>query len=175
MADQRAARVLESVARIQARWGEGALRPLRDLSQVDAIATGFPALDAALGIGGIPRGQLTALGGIPTSGATTLAYRIIASAQGRRDHAIYMDVDGRFDPEYAALCGVHLKRLLLLHPPDTDNGLAAAQDLLLNESLNALVLDGVFSDDGLRRLLTPLHGSRCALISSRETRRVKAS
>jgi RecA/RadA recombinase len=164
MAEQGAARIQESVARIQARWGEQALRPLRDLSGIEAIPTGFPALDAALRIGGVPRGQLTVLGGIPTSGATTLTYHIIASAQGTRDHAIYIDVDGRFDPEYASLCGVELKRLLLLHPPDASHGLAAAQDLLLNESLNVLVLDGAFSADGLRPLLAPLHGSRCALL-----------
>jgi RecA/RadA recombinase len=164
MAEQGASRIQESMARIQQRWGEQALRPLRELSQVDAIPTGYPALDAALQIGGIPRGQLTTLSGIPTSGATTLTYRIIASAQGARDHTIYIDINGRFDPEYASLCGVELKRLLLLHPPDAHHGLAAAQDLLLNESLNVLVLDGVFPAEGLRPLLTPLHGSRCALL-----------
>ena len=114
-----------TVAAIQQRWGTQALRrwgeaPAYRQGQaaraVEAphIPTGFPALDQALGIGGIPRGRITEMMGAPTSGMATLALKVIASAQSRRDMAAYVDLGYTFDPDYAARCGVTPDKLLLV-------------------------------------------------------------
>ncbi len=114
----RQAALQQLIATVQRRWGTRALRRLgEDMPRaVAALPTGFAALDAALGIGGLPRSQLTELLGTPTSGAITLALTMLARAQAAGDLAGYVDLSRTFDAEIAALLGVDLAALLLVRP-----------------------------------------------------------
>src|SRR4030066_2152295 len=98
-----------AISQIIKKHGEGAVMKLGELSlrqAVEAIPTGSPALDIALGIGGIPRGRVTEIFGAESSGKTTLALHIIAQAQKMGGKAVYIDAEHAFSSEYAASCGV---------------------------------------------------------------------
>src|SRR6266545_3627324 len=115
--------VLQSlIASLRQRWGKRAARLSSDVEEIRVIQTGFAALDAALVIGGLPRGRLSELLGTPTSGATTIALRLIARAQKQGDLAGYIDLSRTFDAEYAAAGGVDLAPLP--YSPDMVRALA---------------------------------------------------
>jgi recombination protein RecA len=166
-----------TVIAIQKRWGAKALRRgEQPLTQIPHISTSFPALDKILvGIGGIPRGRLTEILGAPTSGMTTLALKIIAQAQTKKDTAAYIDLGGTFDPDYAARCEVNLARLLLVRPGSGVEALEIAQHLIASKGVGVLVFDAVSHllthSNGaqtlslaLRQLPSVLSNSPCALI-----------
>jgi recombination protein RecA len=96
------------------RWGQRALRIFGQptTESLAVLPTGFAELDTALGIGGLPRGRMSELLSMPTSGKTTFALRTLAQAQALGDRAGYVDLPAIFDPEYAAWCGVDLADLL---------------------------------------------------------------
>ena len=89
---------------INKKFGQGAIMKLGDSSimDVDIIPTGSLALDAALGIGGVPRGRIIEIYGPESSGKTTLALQIVAEAQGQGGVAAYIDAEHALDPVYAA-------------------------------------------------------------------------
>lgn len=175
-----------AVTEVQRKWGPKALRKLETstpAAEVPRIPTGFPALDQALGIGGIPRGRITEILGAPTSGMTTLALQVIAQAQAAGDTAIYVDLGYTFDPDYAACCGVNPAHLLLVRPRTAGEALEMVEALVASHGTGVLVFDSVAHlqtarpgslarEPGdaqampgvLRRLLGPLAGSPCALI-----------
>ncbi len=127
---------------LQQRFGANAVGVLGDrVREVDLIPTGFAALDAALGQGGIRRGQLSALVGTPTSGATTLALKLLATAQGRYEVAVYLDVPGTFDAEIAVEYGVALDRLLVVQPTDDARALDLIYELVKSGRAALIVLD----------------------------------
>ena len=158
---------------LKARWGEAALRlPGSGAEQtaVASVSTGFPALDRALGIGGVPRGHLTLLQGVPTSGAGTLALKIAASPTGAGEPVAYIDLAGTFDADYAARCGVDLERLVVVQIA----ALSDALDILpvLFPAVGDIILDPALPPDipspdrfTMRRLLALLHRSPCALVA----------
>src|SRR5258708_4681523 len=97
------------ISGIQQRWGPDILRVFGKpdaATEVPHIATGFAALDRALGIGGVPRGHITEILGAPTSGMSTLAFRIVANAHAAGDMAVYVDPGKTFDADYAVRCGI---------------------------------------------------------------------
>lgn len=167
-----------TVAAVQRRWGPKALRRLgasATTAEIPHIPTGFPALDKALGIVGVPRGQVTEILAAPTSGMTTLALRTIASAQAGGDTAAYVDLGCTFDPDYAARCGVNPASLLLVRPHTGGEALEIAHALIASGGTGVLVFDSVSHLLGepygaqamsaaLRRLTGTLAGSPCALI-----------
>ena len=173
VASDKTRRIEETARAIQERWGITALRKLDAVpspEDVSCISTQYAALDRTLGIGGIPRGRITEIAGRPTSGMGTLALRIIASAQAGGDMGVYMDCVRTFDPEYAALCGVRLDRLLICRPKDHELGLNIAFDLIGSGGVGVLVFDlgaealrGVASN-AISRLLPVLAQSPCAFI-----------
>jgi recombination protein RecA len=156
--------------------GEKAVIFLKTLSgsdESDSIKTGFEALDAALGGGGIPHGRITELVGAPTSGMTTLAHKIAASAQTTDGAAAYIDLGGKLDPDYALRCGVSLDRLLIIRPKNAEQALEVARDLLKEGKLGVITLDMVVYGSSeripslgtaLRRFTEPLVKSRCAVL-----------
>jgi hypothetical protein len=151
---------------LQSRWGVGAVRRLSDLPREphQGLHTGFSALDTLLGKRGIPRGQVTELMGRLTSGMTTLAYCTMAC---QPDYAIYIDLDGTFDPEYAVRCGVRLDRFFLARTDTEGQALDIARDLLTSRGVGLIVMDvGEMQLDltRLQRLRSVLSHSGCAVL-----------
>jgi recombination protein RecA len=96
-----------------------------------------------LDIGGLPKGKITELVGLATSGKTTLALKFLVQAQGGRQQVGYIDQARYFDPDYAHRCGLDLSRLLVGSPCDVTETLSMVEALVSNGGLAALVLDTV--------------------------------
>src|SRR5436190_14398405 len=105
------------------------------------VRTGFPALDAIVGPGGLPRSASVALRGAPSSGATTLALRLVAEAQADGAIVAWLDLARALDPVEAAARGVRLDWLVVLTPDTLDEGLSIAGMLLAARSVDVLVID----------------------------------
>ena len=105
------------------------------------VRTGFPALDAIVGPGGLPRSASVALRGAPSSGATTLALRLVAEAQADGAIVAWLDLARALDPVEAAARGVRLDWLVVLTPETLDEGLSIAGMLLAGRSVDVLVID----------------------------------
>ena len=106
-----------------------------------AIPTGFRALDAILGLGGLPRAATTALHGNGTSGKTTLALQAAAQAQAAGGIVAYLDLARSLDPVEAAARGVRLEWLVVLTPPSLEEALAMSAMLLQDRTVDLLLLD----------------------------------
>jgi recombination protein RecA len=105
------------------------------------IGTGFAALDAILGPGGVPRDAAVALCGEPSSGRTTLALRLVAEAQAGGAIAAWVDLARSLDPVEAVARGVRLEWLVVVQPASPDEGIAMAGSLLAGRSVDVLVID----------------------------------
>src|SRR3954447_13089968 len=105
------------------------------------VRTGFPSLDAIVGRGGLPRSASVALKGAPSSGATTLALRLVAEAQADGAIVAWLDLARALDPVEAAARGVRLDWLVVLTPETLDEGLSIAGMLLAARSVDVLVVD----------------------------------
>jgi recombination protein RecA len=118
---------------------------LGDSSQYDvqAISTGSLALDAALGIGGVPRGRITEIFGPESSGKTTLAQHVIAEAQRAGGVASFIDVEHAMDPTYAAKCGVDVDNLYISQPDTGEQALEIAEALVRSGAVDVVVIDSV--------------------------------
>ena len=139
-----------TVTTIRRRFGPRALSKGKPLSSVGAdatahIPTGFPALDRALSIGGLPQGRICELVGPPTSGKTTLALKFLQQAQRHKASGLvaYVDQALCFDPDYAHRCGLDLSRLLVGATHDLQEALAMTEALARSGSLAALVFDAL--------------------------------
>lgn len=110
---------------------------------VPHIPTGFSELDRLLGIGGLPRGKVSELVGLPTSGKTTLALKFLTQAQVDDGRVVYIDQARYFDPDYAHRCGLDLSRLLVGTPYDLQEALAMTEALAQSKGLSALVFDAL--------------------------------
>jgi recombination protein RecA len=135
-----------AISEIIKKHGEGSVMKLGELSQaqmVDAIPTGSPALDIALGVGGIPRGRVTEIYGAESSGKTTLALHIIAQAQKQGGQAFYIDAEHAFSCEYAALCGVKWEELQISQPDYGEQALDIAEELVKKACMDVIVIDSV--------------------------------
>jgi recombination protein RecA len=108
---------------------------------IEAVSTGFPTLDAWLGIGGLPRRAGATLRGDASSGKTTLALRSVASAQAAGGIVAWLDVGRTFDPLEAAARGVDLSWLVVLRPAEMGEGLRLAGALVSGRAVDLLVLD----------------------------------
>jgi RecA/RadA recombinase len=114
--------------------------PLQPLSD-EPVSTGFPELDAVLGIGGLPRQGSATIRGATSSGKTTLALRCLAEAQGRGAIGAWLDLTRAFDPLEAASRGVDLRWLVVLRPADPAEGFKLAGALLSGRAVDLLVID----------------------------------
>lgn len=135
------------VAQIQLRYGPRAIRKAeRPAAPVPTphISTAFPQLDAALGIGGLPRGRISEIMGQATSGKVTLAAKVLSAAHGEPNALVaWMDLSGTCDPGYLHRCGLDLERLLIVRPHDGMDALAITLHLVESNTLAALVFDGL--------------------------------
>jgi recombination protein RecA len=171
--DDKRERLEMTVQAIQARYGHLSLRPLSPKPQtIPHLPTGFPQLDEALGVGGLPCGQMSELVSIPTAGATTMALNLIAQARGP---VIYLDIDQNFDPVSAAQLGVDVEALLLVEPHSWRDACAILRDFILAGGSSLLLFDspahllwqpeyGRRLTHTLDRLILPLGKSNGALL-----------
>ncbi len=134
-----------ALAQIEKTYGKGAVMRLGDRPEmvVDAIPTGSLALDAALGIGGVPRGRIIEIYGPESSGKTTLALHILAEAQKRGGEVAFVDAEHALDPEYAAALGVDIDSMLVSQPDTGEQALEIADALVRSGALDAVVVDSV--------------------------------
>lgn len=130
-----------TLADLRWRFGQGAIMRLDGPPlPCAAISTAFPALDAALGIGGIPRGRITNIYGPESSGKTALCLSIIAQAQRAGGWAAYIDADHALDPAWAVRWGVNLQRLGYASPKDGEQALEIA-DAVIRAGAAVVVVD----------------------------------
>jgi len=134
------------LAQIRKEFGEGAIMRLGDAEsrvKVATISTGAFSLDLALGIGGLPRGRVVEIYGPASSGKTTLALHVIASAQKAGGLAAFVDAEHALDPGYAAKIGVNLDDLLVSQPGSGEEALTITETLVRSGSLDVVVIDSV--------------------------------
>jgi recombination protein RecA len=141
VADEVEKRFDDTLFEVQKRFGTSALRKSSAITPQPSLSTGYLELDHATGIGGVPIGHLTVFIGALTSGKTSLAYRLIACAHRADYAAIYVDLSRQFDPDFAAVCGIDLNKLLLVRPGLSRNPLALIRDLLVARSAAIIVVD----------------------------------
>jgi len=135
-----------AVAQIEKKFGKGSIMKLgrRDpLLEVPVISTTALSLDAALGIGGIPRGRITEIFGPESSGKTTLALHIIAEAQRHEDVAVFVDAEHALDPDYARKLGVDVDNLLVSQPDHGEQALDIVETLIRHDAVDIVVVDSV--------------------------------
>ena len=110
---------------------------------IEAISTSAISLDIALGIGGVPRGRIIEVYGPESSGKTTLALHIIASAQKSGDFAAFVDAEHALDPEYARKIGVDIDNLLISQPDTGEQALDIVETLVRSGAVGVIVIDSV--------------------------------
>ncbi|MBT8400851.1 MAG: recombinase RecA [Rhodothermia bacterium] len=134
-----------AVKQIEKSFGKGAIMRLGDapVVTIDAIPTGSLALDAALGIGGVPRGRVLEIYGPESSGKTTLATHIIAEAQKLDGTCAFIDAEHAFDASYAGKLGVDIESLLVSQPDAGEQALNICDTLVRSGALDVIVIDSV--------------------------------
>ena len=134
-----------AIRQIEKNFGKGAVMRLGDRPdlQVDAIPTGSLALDAALGIGGVPKGRIIEIYGPESSGKTTLALHIVAQAQKRGGEVAFVDAEHALDPDYAARIGVDIDSMLVSQPDTGEQALEITEQLVRSGALDVVVIDSV--------------------------------
>ncbi len=115
----------------------------RDKIDVPAIPTGSLSLDAALGVGGFPRGRVVEIFGPESSGKTTLALHVIAEAQKRGGMAAFVDAEHALDATYAGKLGVDIDNLLVSQPDSGEQALEITEVLIRSGAVDVLVIDSV--------------------------------
>ena len=114
-----------TLAQIEKKFGKGAIMRLgeRPHDEAGAISTNCLSLDAAIGVGGFPRGRIVEVYGPESSGKTTLALQVVASAQRDGGVCAYIDAEHAMDPEYAAKLGVNIDDMLISQPASGEQAL----------------------------------------------------
>ncbi len=145
MADNKQKALDTAIAQIERQYGKGAIMRLGadENMQVEAISTGSLTLDAATGIGGLPKGRIIEIYGPESSGKTTLALHAIAEAQKKGGEAAFIDAEHALDPVYAANLGVDVDSLLVAQPDNGEQALEIAEQLVRSGALDILVVDSV--------------------------------
>ncbi|MGB7978746.1 MAG: recombinase RecA [Chlamydiales bacterium] len=135
-----------AISHIQKQFGEGAIMALGKHSAthgLSVIKTGAIALDIALGIGGLPRGRIIEIFGPESSGKSTLATHVVASAQKNGGLAAYIDAEHALDPSYAAKIGVNIDDLMISQPDNGEEALNIAEMLARSNAVDVIVIDSV--------------------------------
>lgn len=137
--------IAETLRSIKTRFGDEAIMTLgeRPKVSVDAIPSGSIGLDAALGIGGYPRGRIIEIYGPESSGKTTLSLHAVAEAQKRGGVCAFIDAEHALDPEYARKIGVKLEELLISQPDTGEQALEIVESLVRSGAVDIIVVDSV--------------------------------
>lgn len=144
MADKKEA-LETAIKQLEKQYGKGTVMKLGQAPalNVESISTGSITLDCALGIGGVPRGRIVEVFGPESSGKTTVALHIIASAQKAGGEAAFIDVEHALDPVYAKALGVDIDSLLVAQPDTGEQALEIAEALVRSGAIDVIVVDSV--------------------------------
>jgi recombination protein RecA len=135
-----------AVSQIEKSFGKGAIMKLGAEGmrvKIDAIPTGAINLDAAIGVGGIPRGRVTEIYGPESSGKTTVCLHVVANAQRLGGTAAFIDAEHALDTDYAAKLGVDVEKLLVSQPDTGEQALEICEILVRSGAVDVIVIDSV--------------------------------
>ncbi len=143
--DERQQSIERALKEIRTKFGDEAIATYGagKVEKIPAISTGSIGLDAALGIGGVPRGRIIEIFGPESSGKTTLALHVIAEAQKAGGIAAFVDAEHALDPEYAKHIGVKLPELLISQPDTGEQALDIVESLVRSGNVDVIVVDSV--------------------------------
>ncbi len=144
MADKQKA-LETALSQIEKKYGKGAVMRLGEANamNVEAISTGSITLDAATGIGGLPRGRIVEIYGPESSGKTTLALHCVAEAQKMGGEAAFVDAEHALDPVYAEKLGVDVDSLLVSQPDNGEQALEITEALARSGAIDVIIVDSV--------------------------------
>jgi recombination protein RecA len=146
MTDERAKLLEAAISQIEKSYGRGSIMRLGSkdvLVPVNVIPSGCLSLDAALGVGGFPRGRVIEIYGPESGGKTTLTLHVIAEAQKLGGQAAFIDAEHALDPSYARKLGVDVDNLLVSQPDHGEQALEIAETLIRSGGLDVIVIDSV--------------------------------
>jgi recombination protein RecA len=134
-----------ALSQIERQFGKGSIMRLgaKEFAAISAISTGSIGVDAALGVGGVPRGRIVEIFGPESSGKTTLSLHIIAEAQKLGGLAAFIDAEHALDAEYAKKLGVDVDNLLVSQPDSGEQALEIAEVLVRSGAIDVIVIDSV--------------------------------
>jgi len=143
--DQKIRSLQIAMDQIEKSHGKGSIMRLGNgvITHIDSIPTGSISLDAALGVGGVPRGRITEIFGPESSGKTTICLHVIAEAQKRGGMAAFIDTEHALDTGYAKKLGVDVANLLISQPEYGEQALEIAETLVRSNALDVIVIDSV--------------------------------
>ncbi len=146
LGDKKTKALTTALTQIERSYGKGAIMWMGDDAmrvEIDSIPTGAINLDAAIGIGGIPRGRITEIYGPESSGKTTLCLHIIANAQRAGGIAAFIDAEHALDVTYSRKLGVDVDNLLVSQPDTGEQALEIAEVLIRSNAIDVVVIDSV--------------------------------
>ena len=146
MADEKAKLLEAAISQIEKSYGKGSIMRLGSkdvLVPVSTIPTGCLSIDAALGVGGFPRGRVIEIYGPESGGKTTLTLQVIAEAQKLGGQAAFIDAEHALDPVYARKLGVDVDNLLVSQPDHGEQALEIAETLIRSGGVDVVVIDSV--------------------------------
>src|SRR6266699_2488238 len=134
-----------ALSQIERQFGKGSIMRLgaKEFAAISSISTGSIGVDAALGVGGIPRGRIIEIFGPESSGKTTLSLHIIAEAQKTGGLAAFIDAEHALDAEYAKKLGVDIDNLIVSQPDSGEQALEIAEVLVRSAAIDVIVIDSV--------------------------------
>ena len=144
--EERDKMVSATTSEIEKKFGKGSIMRFGDggpTMEIEAIPTGSLALDAALGIGGVPRGRIVEIYGPESSGKTTLSLEILAEAQAKGGVVAFIDAEHALDPGYAARIGVDIDEVLISQPDTGEQALEICDMLVRSGAIDVVVIDSV--------------------------------
>ncbi|HUX82624.1 MAG TPA: recombinase RecA [Halothiobacillus sp.] len=145
MDENRKKALTAALSQIERQFGKGAVMRMNDTAGIDVpvVSTGSIALDAALGIGGLPRGRVVEIYGPESSGKTTLTLQVIAQAQKTGGVCAFVDAEHALDPTYAQKLGVNVDDLLVSQPDTGEQALEITDMLVRSGAVDVVVIDSV--------------------------------
>jgi recombination protein RecA len=146
MSDERAKLLEAAISQIEKSYGKGSIMRLGNkdvLVPVNVIPSGCLSIDAALGVGGFPRGRVIEIYGPESGGKTTLTLQVIAEAQKLGGQAAFIDAEHALDPSYARRLGVDVDNLLVSQPDHGEQALEIAEALIRSNAVDIIVIDSV--------------------------------
>ena len=145
VSDDRKKALMLAIAQIEKSHGKGAIMRMgADMrARVESIPTGAINLDAAIGVGGIPRGRVTEIYGPESSGKTTVCLHVIANAQAAGGTAAFIDAEHALDTDYATKLGVDIENLLVSQPDTGEQALEICEILVRSSAVDVIVIDSV--------------------------------